>query len=105
MLRVKICGITRLDDARLACDLGADAIGFIFYEKSPRYITMEDAAAISEQLPDHVARVGVFVNTPPEKIVTYIKRIKLDAAQFHGDYPLFELEQLATLDLQSTPVA
>jgi phosphoribosylanthranilate isomerase len=93
MLRIKICGITQLDDARLACDLGTDAIGFIFYEKSPRYITMEFAAAISEQLPDHVARVGVFVNTPPEKIVTYIERVKLDAAQFHGDYPLSELEQ------------
>jgi phosphoribosylanthranilate isomerase len=54
---------------------------------------MEAAAAISEQLPDHVARVGVFVNTPPEKIVTYIERVKLDAVQFHGDYPLSELEQ------------
>ena len=93
MLRVKICGITQLDDARLACELGADAIGFIFYEKSPRYLAMEDAAVISRQLPDHVARVGVFVNTPPEKIVTYIERVKLDAAQFHGDYPLSELEQ------------
>jgi phosphoribosylanthranilate isomerase len=93
MLRIKICGITQLDDARLACDLGADAIGFIFYEKSLRYITMADAAAISEQLPDHVARIGVFVNTSPEKIVRHIERVKLNAVQFHGDYALSELEQ------------
>jgi len=93
MLRVKICGITQLDDARLACDLGADAIGFIFYEKSLRCITMQDAAAISEQLPDHVARVGVFVNTPPNRISTHIECVKLNVAQFHGDYPLAELEQ------------
>jgi phosphoribosylanthranilate isomerase len=93
MLRIKICGITQLDDARLACDLGADAIGFIFYEKSPRYITMEAAATISEQLPDHVARVGVFVNTPPERILTFIECVTLNAVQFHGDYALSELEQ------------
>lgn len=93
MLRIKICGITQLDDARLACALGADAIGFIFYEKSPRSITMESAAVISEQLPDYVARVGVFVNTPPEKIVTYIGRVRLNAVQFHGDYSLSDIEQ------------
>ena len=93
MLRVKICGITQLDDARLACDLGADAIGFIFYAKSPRYITVEDAAAISEQLPDHVARVGVFVNTSPDEIVKHIERVKLQAVQFHGDYSLSEIER------------
>ncbi len=93
MLRVKICGITRLGDARLACDLGADAIGFIFYEKSPRWVTMETAAPISEQLPDHVARVGVFVNTPPDEITKYIEHVKLHAVQFHGDYPLSDIEQ------------
>jgi phosphoribosylanthranilate isomerase len=93
MLRVKICGMTRVDDARLACKLGADAIGFIFYQKSPRYVTMETAAAISQQLPDHVARVGVFVKTPPEKIITHIERVHLNAVQFHGDYALSELEQ------------
>jgi phosphoribosylanthranilate isomerase len=93
MLRVKICGITRLDDARLACELGADAIGFIFYEKSPRYITLEGAAAISEQAPEHVARVGVFVNTPRNDILTYIEHVKLDAVQFHGNYDVSDIEQ------------
>ncbi len=93
MLRIKICGITRLHDARRACDLGADAVGFIFYKKSPRYITMEKASAISEQLPDHVARVGVFVNTSKDDILTYIAQVKLNAVQFHGDYDISELEQ------------
>jgi phosphoribosylanthranilate isomerase len=93
MLRVKICGITQVDDARFACDLGADAIGFIFYEKSPRYIAMENAAAISEQLPDHVARVGVFVNTPRDEMVTYLETVGLNVIQFHGNYPISEIEQ------------
>ena len=96
MLRVKICGITQLDDALLACDLGADAIGFIFYEKSPRWITMEQAAVISEQLPEHVARVGVFVNTPRDGISTHVEQVKLNAMQFHGDYLLSEIEQFDT---------
>lgn len=92
MLRIKICGITRLDDARRACELGTDAIGFIFYKKSPRYISMESAATISEQLPAHVARVGVFVNTPPDEIAKYIEQVNLNAAQFHGEYALSEIE-------------
>jgi phosphoribosylanthranilate isomerase len=93
MLRVKICGITRLDDALLACELGADAIGFIFYKKSPRYIIPDEAMAIAEQLPPYVARVGVFVDTPRDDIVTYREQIKLTAIQFHGMYSLSELEQ------------
>jgi phosphoribosylanthranilate isomerase len=93
MLRVKICGITRLEDAQLACDLGADAIGFIFYEKSPRAITLENAAAIAAQLPDYMARVGVFVNTPPAEIFRYIEAVKLQAVQLHGDYSLTAIEQ------------
>lgn len=93
MVRVKICGITRLEDAELACALGADAIGFIFFEKSPRYITSEQAAAITWQLPEHVARVGVFVTTPPDEIARYIAAVGLTAVQLHGDYPLAAFEQ------------
>jgi phosphoribosylanthranilate isomerase len=95
MLRVKICGLTRLDDARLACELGADAIGFIFYAKSPRAITTEAAAAIAAQLPAHVARVGVFVNTPVAEIYQHIKRVGLHFAQLHGDYTLDDIAQFA----------
>jgi len=84
-----------LDDARLACDLGADAIGFIFYEKSPRSITMRDAVAIAAQLPDHVARVGVFVHTSPVEIFRYIETVRLDVVQLHGEYSVPAIEQFA----------
>lgn len=93
MLRVKICGITQLDDAQRACDLEADAIGFIFYEKSPRCVTMEKAAEIAKQLPGHVARVGVFVNASRDKILRHLETVGLDAVQFHGDYNISEFEQ------------
>jgi phosphoribosylanthranilate isomerase len=95
MLRVKICGITRAEDARLACKLGADAIGFIFYDKSPRCVTLAQAADIAAGLPEHVARVGVFVNTPPAEILRYIKNVGLTAVQLHGDYPLEAFEHFA----------
>ena len=87
-MRIKICGITNADDALLACELGADAIGFIFYEKSPRCVTKEQAAAIAAQLPEQVAKVGVFVMSPPDEIRRHIEAVGLTAAQFHGDYAL-----------------
>ncbi|MBD3307092.1 phosphoribosylanthranilate isomerase [candidate division KSB3 bacterium] len=93
MLRVKICGITRREDALLACDLGADAIGFIFYAPSPRSISGDQAAAIAAQLPPHVARIGVFVETPCTEIARYIAQVKLDAVQLHGDYQIADLQQ------------
>jgi phosphoribosylanthranilate isomerase len=90
-LRIKICGLTRLEDARLACELCADAVGFIFYSKSPRAISMQTAAAIAEQLPQHVARVGVFVDHSIAAIETYRRAIGLHALQFHGEYSAREM--------------
>jgi phosphoribosylanthranilate isomerase len=87
MIPVKICGITRLADAISAVELGASAIGFIFYEKSPRAITLNDARAISEKLPASLARVGVFVNSPVDFIERSISNVPLDALQLHGDEP------------------
>ncbi len=93
MLRIKICGITNIDDALLACELGADAVGFIMYAKSPRFITPDAAADITRQLPAHVARVGVFVHTTPNDIQEHLRNIPLTAAQLHGDYAIADFQQ------------
>jgi phosphoribosylanthranilate isomerase len=85
--RVKICGITNLADAQTAIEAGADALGFIFYEKSPRRMTIPAAAEISKQLPPFILRVGVFVNAPKEEIVRAIAGCGLSLLQFHGDEP------------------
>jgi len=82
---VKICGITNVEDALVAVEAGADALGFIFYEKSPRFVTTEAAAAIVQQLPRPVARVGVFVNATVETVLEAMSRCHLSLLQFHGD--------------------
>jgi phosphoribosylanthranilate isomerase len=84
---VKICGITRLEDAQIAAESGADAIGFIFFEKSARYILPEAAASISEKLPLHLARVGVFVNPSEQQVLQAISSCGLNILQFHGEEP------------------
>jgi phosphoribosylanthranilate isomerase len=85
--RVKICGITNLADAQAAVEAGADALGFIFYEKSPRYMTIPAAAEISKQLPPFIMRVGVFVNAPEDFVLRTIGECNLTMLQFHGDEP------------------
>jgi phosphoribosylanthranilate isomerase len=85
--RVKICGITNLADARVAVEAGADAIGFVFYEKSPRLVSLKTAAEISKQLPPFVMRVGVFVNAPEDFVLRAIGECNLTMLQFHGDEP------------------
>lgn len=84
-MRVKICGITRLEDALCAIEAGADALGFVFYEPSPRYISAEQAASIIAQLPPFVTCVGLFVNTPIAQVKSLALYIGLDLIQFHGD--------------------
>ena len=84
-MKVKICGITNIEDALLCCEYGVDAIGFIFYEKSKRYISFERAESISEQLPPFVFKVGVFVNEETEKVNRAAKQIGLNAIQLHGN--------------------
>ncbi|WP_339510394.1 phosphoribosylanthranilate isomerase [Pseudomonas sp. RL_15y_Pfl2_60] len=85
VVRSKICGITRLEDARVAVAAGADAIGFVFYAKSPRAVTIEQAQAIIAQLPPFVTTVGLFVDMPREQLSQLLEQVPLDLLQFHGD--------------------
>jgi phosphoribosylanthranilate isomerase len=83
--RVKICGITNLADAQSAVEAGADALGFNFYDKSPRFVTIQRAAEITKQIPPFVMRVGVFVNAQEEFVLRAIAEAGLTMLQFHGD--------------------
>ena len=88
MTRVKICGNTRLDDARQAVEAGADLLGFIFYPRSPRKISLGDARAISRVLRGQAILVGVFVNEPIEAVEAALAEAELDLAQLHGEETL-----------------
>ena len=85
--KVKICGITNLADAQAAAKAGADVLGFNFYEKSPRHVSVNSAAEISRQLPPFVMRAGVFVNPSEELVLRAIGDCGLSLLQFHGDEP------------------
>ena len=86
MTLIKICGITNLDDAHAAIAAGADALGFNFYQPSPRYITPESAREIINTLPASVLTVGVFVNEPsPDAVRAIANRAGVKAVQLHGD--------------------
>src|SRR5216684_8588303 len=85
MIRVKICGITNAEDARVAVAAGADALGFIFVEGTPRFIAPETAAGIIAQLPPFVTPVGVFWDHAPGQVKAVAEGCRLGALQFHGD--------------------
>lgn len=84
MVKVKICGITNQEDALAAITLGADALGFVFYARSPRRVTPEQALAIVSRLPPFVAKVGVFVDEKLERVKEIMSLCSLDSAQLHG---------------------
>ncbi|MEA2079738.1 MAG: phosphoribosylanthranilate isomerase [Pseudomonadota bacterium] len=82
--RVKICGITRPEDGREAAQAGADAIGLVFYLKSPRYVALQQAQAICRELPPFVSVVALFVNAPREQVTQVLDAVPVDLLQFHG---------------------
>lgn len=86
MTWVKICGMTNLEDALAAVEAGADAVGFVFYEKSPRRLSMETARQIVQNLPKEVEKVGVFVNEAEDTLCELAERAGLTAIQMHGDH-------------------
>ncbi len=83
--RVKICGITRVEDALAAVEHGCDAIGLVFYEKSPRCVQVQRAAEIVAALPPFVSAVGLFVNASAEQVGAVLAQVRLDVLQFHGE--------------------
>lgn len=85
MTWIKICGTTNLEDALVAVEAGADALGFVFYEKSPRNVPLELAREIVRGLPDGVEKVGVFVNQSEDELLDTVAKTGLTAVQMHGD--------------------
>jgi len=84
MVKIKICGITSLEDALNSIEAGCGALGFVFYKKSPRYITSQRASQIINRLPSDILKVGVFVNAQQKTIRRIAKLCNLDMLQFHG---------------------
>lgn len=85
MVKIKICGITNPDDAMAAVDFGADALGFVFFKDSPRYISLKNALQIFRILPPFITTVGVFVNETEENIVKTVAESGINMIQLHGD--------------------
>ncbi len=85
MTRIKICGITRVEDALAAAHSGADALGLVFYDKSPRYVTPKQAVQLAAAIPPFVTLVGLFVNPSAEAVQEILQQVPLDVLQFHGE--------------------
>lgn len=104
-MRVKICGITTYEDAMMAIEAGADALGFVFYPPSPRFITPLDAKKIIKQLPPFVEKVGLFVNEDAAAINAMSKESSITLAQIHFEAPQETLDALALPYVQVTRAA
>ncbi len=95
--QIKICGITTLEDAQVAQDVGADAIGLNFVASSPRYVSPADAALITPQLAPDLQKVGVFVNATSAEILQIVQQVGLTAVQLHGDEPPAQVQELRAI--------
>ena len=85
MTRIKICGITRVEDVMYATHNGADALGLVFYDKSPRHVSAQQAAQIADAIPPFVSLVGLFVNASAAEVLEVMQAVPLDVLQFHGE--------------------
>lgn len=104
-MRVKICGITTYEDAMMAIEAGADALGFVFYPPSPRYITPEAAKKIIQKLPPFVEKVGLFVNEDADTINSMSRESAVTLAQIHFEAPQETLDSLNVPYVQVTRAA
>ncbi len=93
--RIKICGLTRLEDVQAAAAAGADALGFVFYDKSPRHVDAATARALIDHLPPFVTPVGLFVNAGAEQVAQVLATAPIALLQFHGDESIAECAQIA----------
>ncbi|OQY12075.1 MAG: hypothetical protein B6I31_03710 [Desulfobacteraceae bacterium 4572_19] len=93
-LQVKICGLTKVDEALSCVQLGADAIGLVFYHRSPRNVSEKKAKIIADALPDNVASVGVFVDETLDFILNKVEKCGLTAVQLHGNEPALMVKKL-----------
>jgi phosphoribosylanthranilate isomerase len=101
---VKICGIQRVEDACLAAELGASAIGFIFWPGSPRFIHPQRARSIAADIPAHVQRVGVFVDQAPAYVAEVVRQVPLSAIQLHGSESVEEYVDIGVPIIKAVPV-
>jgi phosphoribosylanthranilate isomerase len=95
MTWIKICGITNLRDAEIAVEAGADALGFVFYPRSPRHVTLETVKSIVAEIPENIEKVGVFVDKAQE--VSGLTAIQMHFTNGHGDFPLTSLKKFLVL--------
>lgn len=93
--RVKICGITRSEDAQVAADAGADAIGLVFYDKSPRFVSNVQAAEISQSTPAFVSTVALFKDADEAFVKSVLQQVEIDLIQFHGRETIEFCEQFS----------
>lgn len=100
-VKVKICGITSVEDAQTAIAAGADLLGLVFYEKSPRHVTLEQAAAIARTVPPYVVCVGLFVDAPAEFVAEAMSACGLQLLQFHGDEPPEYCRQFGAMSMKA----
>jgi phosphoribosylanthranilate isomerase len=103
-VKVKICGITSVADGQMAAEAGADMIGLMFYDQSPRHITLPQAVEISRALSPFVLRVGVFVNPDEELVMRAISECGLNLLQFHGDEPSEFCTQFGVMSVKALRV-